>query len=165
VYGGGITRGPATPRVDRLAAEGTRTTSHTITAVIDVPRGGADGVLAAEGGVPGGHTLYIKDGKPIYEYNYFGHEQYKVAGADTLPPGAAVIRVDFKYDGGTSRFGAERFDVGMDSGSPVSERYQSPFAYVGTIKKVDIHIARSGLSASDQQRVRVVANKAAMAIE
>jgi hypothetical protein len=42
----------------------------------------------------------------------------------------------------------------MDNGSPVSEDYQPPFAYPGTIKKVQIHLAPSGLSADDQQKVR-----------
>jgi hypothetical protein len=121
-----------------------------------VPQGGADGVLVAEGGVPGGFTLYIKDGKPVYEYNYFAHERYKITSSETLSPGLAVIRLDFKYDGGLgkggtaslflndkkvgegriektcpSRFGAENLDVGMDNGSPVSEDYQAPFAYRG----------------------------------
>jgi hypothetical protein len=145
-----------------------------------VPQGGADGVLVAEGGVPGGYTLYIQDGKPVYEYNYFAHERYKITSSETLPPGSAVIRVDFKYDGGgfgkggtaalfindkrvgegriektcPSRFGAESFDVGMDNGSPVSENYQAPFAYAGTIKKVEIHIQPSALKASDKRKIR-----------
>jgi arylsulfatase len=102
-----------------------------------------------------------------------------------------VIRVDFKYDGGgfgrggtvslfindkkvgegridksaPSRFGAESFDVGMDAGSPVSEDYRSPFAYAGTIRKVQIRLAPSALSANDQKKVRHAARKAAMAIE
>jgi len=111
--------------------------------------------------------------------------------SEALSPGRAVIRVDFAYDGGgigkggtvrlfvndkkvaegriekscPSRFGAESFDVGMDSASPVSESYRSPFAYAGTIKRVDIHIAPSALRASDQQKVRAAELKAAMAIE
>ena len=89
--------------------------------------------------MPGGFTLYVKDGKPVYEYNYFAHERYTIASSETLSPGRAVIRVDFAYDGGgigkgatarlfvndkkvaegriekscPSRFGAESFDVGM----------------------------------------------------
>jgi hypothetical protein len=53
----------------------------------------------------------------------------------------------------------------MDNGSPVSEGYQPPFAYTGTIKKVQVHIAPSDLSASDQEKVRNAERKAAMAIE
>jgi arylsulfatase len=147
-------------------------------------------VLVAEGGAAGGYTLYIKDGKPVYEYNYMAHERYKVASSETLSLGPAVIRVDFKYDGGVgkggtaalfindkkvgegriektcpSRFGPESFDIGTDNGSPVSEEYQPPFAYAGTIKKVQIHIAPSALSESDREKVRNAERDAAMAIE
>jgi hypothetical protein len=53
----------------------------------------------------------------------------------------------------------------MDNGSPVSEDYRPPFAYAGTIKKVQIHIAPSTLSASDQEKVRNTERDAALAIE
>jgi hypothetical protein len=172
------------------SAVNTKNTSHTITATIEVPQGGADGVLVAEGGAAGGFTLYIEDGKPVYEYNYFAHERYKVTSSEMLSPGPAVIRVDFKYDGGIgkggtvslfindkkvgegriektcpSRFGAENFDIGMDTGSPVSEAYEPPFAYAGTIKKVRINIQPPNLSASDQQTVRDAERAAALTIE
>ena len=57
------------------------------------------------------------------------------------------------------------FDIGTDNGSPVSEEYQPPFAYAGTIKKVQIHIAPSALSESDREKVRNAERDAAMAIE
>ena len=177
-------------RIPEPSAVNTKNTSHTITATIEVPQGGADGVLVAEGGAAGGYTLYIRDGKPVYEYNYMAHERYKITSAETLSPGPAVVRVDFKYDGGIGkggtvslfindkkvgetrvdksvpgRFGNESFDVGMDNGSPVSEGYQPPFAYTGTIKKVQIHIAPSTLTASDEEKVRNAERDAAMAIE
>ena len=53
----------------------------------------------------------------------------------------------------------------MDSASPVSENYQPPFAYAGTIKKVEIHLAPSALSASDRKAVRDAERKALLAIE
>ena len=116
---------------------------------------------------------------------------YKVAASETLAAGPAVIRVDFKYDGsglgkgGTvtlyvnekkvcegrvdktvyARFGNETFDVGMDEGSPVSEAYQPPFTYTGNIKKVEINIQPSNLSANDQQKIREAELEAAMTIE
>jgi len=180
---------PAT-RIPEPSAANTKNTSHTIIATIEVPQGGADGVLVAEGGAAGGYTLYIKDGKPIYEYNYMAHQRYRVAGGEALSPGPATIRVDFKYDGGVgkggtatlfindkkvgegriektcpSRFGPEGFDVGMDNGSPVSEAYEGPFAYTGIIKKVQIHIALSNLSAGDQEKVNNAARDAAMVME
>jgi arylsulfatase A-like enzyme len=182
---------PGAIRIPEPSAANTKNASHSIMATIGVPQGGADGVLVAEGGTAGGYTLYVKDGKPVYEYNYFAHERYRVASPEKLAAGPAVIRVDFKYDGGgfgkggtatlfvndrkvaegridktcPSRFGAESFDVGMDAGSPVSEEYRSPFAYTGTIKKVHIRIMPAGLGTSDEQQLRNVARKAALAIE
>jgi arylsulfatase len=181
---------PGAARIPEPSAANTKNTSHTITATIEVPKDGADGVLVAEGGAAGGYTLYIKDGKPVYEYNFFAHERYKVTSSETLSPGTAVIRVDFKYDGGIgkggtaslfindkkvgegridktcpSRFGAENFDVGMDTGSPVSENYQPPFAYAGTIKTVEINIQPSALNASDRQKARDGERAAALGIE
>jgi arylsulfatase A-like enzyme len=181
---------PGASRIPEPSAADTKNASHTITATIEVPQGGADGVLVAEGGAAGGYSLYIKDGKPVYEYNYFAHERYKITSSEALSPGRAVIRVDFKYDGGIgkggtatlfindkkvgegriektcpSRFGAESFDVGMDNGSPVSDAYESPFAYTGSIKKVEIKIQPPTLSASDQQAVRDMERAAALTIE
>jgi arylsulfatase len=181
---------PGANRIPEPSAADTKNASHTITASIEVPQGGADGVLVAEGGAAGGYSLYIKNGTPVYEYNYFAHERYKVTSSEVLSPGPAVIRVDFKYDGGIgkggtatlfindkkvgegrvektcpSRFGAESFDVGMDNGSPVSEAYEPPFAYAGTIKNVEIKIQDRTLSASDQQAVRDMERVAALTIE
>jgi len=180
---------PGAVFIPEPSAVNTKNTSHIITATIEVPQGGADGVLVAEGGVGGGFTLYIKDGKPVYEYNFMAHGHYKVTSSETLSPGQTVIRVDFKYDGGVgkggtasifindkkigegriestcpSRFGPESFDVGMDNGSPVSAAYEGPFAYTGTIKKVEIRISPA-LSASDQRTVRFAELKAFMGIE
>ena len=180
---------PAT-RIPEPSAANTKNASHTIAAAIEVPTGGADGVLVAEGGVTGGFTLYVRNGRPVYEYNYFAHERYTVASPEALSPGRAVIRVDFLYDGGVgaggtlrlfvndkqvaegridktcpSRFGAESFDVGMDNGSPVSESYRAPFAYAGTIERVEVHISPAALSASDRQGLRDAQRNAAMAIE
>jgi hypothetical protein len=53
----------------------------------------------------------------------------------------------------------------MDNGSPVSESYEPPFAYTGTIQKVQVHVAPSTLSAGDQEKVRSAGFDAAMAIE
>jgi arylsulfatase len=168
----------------------TKNASHTITATIEVPQGGANGVLVAEGGAAGGYTLFIKDGRPVYEYNYFAHERYKVTSSETLSPGPAVIRVDFKYDGGIGkggtvslfindkkvgegrvektcpgRFGAESFDVGMDNGSPVSEAYEPPFAYGGTIKTVKIRIQSPVFNASEQQSISAAEREVMLGME
>src|SRR5438309_467539 len=148
--------------------------------------------LAARGGFSGGYSLYLKDGKPIYEYNWFGEARYRVRSSQRLSPGPATIRVEFKYDGGgiakggtvalfvngkkvgegridktePVRFSAnETFDTGLDSASPVSTEYQPPFRYTGTLKKVEIDIAPAELSATDREKLRNAEHDAAMAIE
>jgi hypothetical protein len=74
--------------------------SHSITATVEVPPGGAEGVLIAQAGQFSGWSLYLKDGRPAYAYNWLGRETYKVMGSDRVPPGPATIRLDFAYDGG-----------------------------------------------------------------
>src|SRR6185436_11381584 len=96
---------PGAVFIPEPSAANTKNTSHTITATVEVPQGGADGVLVAEGGAAGGYALYIKGGKPVYEYNYFAHERYTVTSSEALAPGLAAIRVDFKYDGGIGKGG------------------------------------------------------------
>ena len=122
--------------------------SHAITAAIEVPEGGADGVIVAQGGAFGGWSLYLHEGRPAYCYNTFGVQRFKVHGGEAIPPGEHQVRAEFTYDGGglgkggdvalfvdgaeagTGRvemtvpmlFSAdETTDVGSDSGTPVSD--------------------------------------------
>jgi arylsulfatase A-like enzyme len=74
--------------------------SHSITALVDIPDGGAKGVVMAQGGAFGGWSLYALDGKPAYCYNLFGIQRFKVLGADAMEPGEHQLRVEFEYDGG-----------------------------------------------------------------
>ncbi|HZL70239.1 MAG TPA: hypothetical protein VFC29_23240 [Candidatus Limnocylindrales bacterium] len=67
---------------------------------MDAPPGGADGVVVADGGVVGGIALYVKDGRPTYEYNWISQTRYKVTGSETLAPGPNTIRMEFHHDGG-----------------------------------------------------------------
>lgn len=58
---------------------------HSITAEVTIPEGGAEGVLLAQGGVTGGYTLYVKDGKLHYIHNYLGLREYKVTSGEAVP--------------------------------------------------------------------------------
>jgi len=140
--------------------------SHTITAQVDIPAGGASGVLLADGAESGGFSLFLDHGKPTYTYNYFGRRITTIADADPLPPGPATIVLRFAYDGGGNGKGAQAtllvndrkvaesripetvpvafsfedtFDVGEDSASPVGD-YKSPFPFTGVIRRVDFDI-------------------------
>jgi hypothetical protein len=74
--------------------------SHAVTAEVVVPPSGAEGVIIAVGGIIGGWSLYAKDGKPRYHYNFFDLDRYTVEGASKIPPGTHQVRMEFKYDGG-----------------------------------------------------------------
>jgi len=74
--------------------------SKTITAKLTLPKGGAKGVILAQGGRFGGWCLYMKDGKPVYTYDYLGLERFTVTSTRAVPAGAATVVMDFVYDGG-----------------------------------------------------------------
>jgi arylsulfatase len=141
--------------------------SHTIAAEVEIPKTGAKGVLLAQAGRFGGWSLYVRDGKPTYTYNWLGLQRYTVAAKQALPAGKATIRFEFAYDGGgvgkggtgtlfvngkqvaTGRidrtqcctFSAdEGADVGADEGTPVTEAYKVPFKFTGKIGKVTIEL-------------------------
>jgi arylsulfatase len=85
-----------------------KNTSFSITADLVVPDtasgngGGAgpEGVILAQGGVSGGHSLYAKGGRAKYCYNFFGLERYYVEGTEVIPQGRHQVRMEFAYDGG-----------------------------------------------------------------
>jgi len=140
--------------------------SHTVTADVEIPQSGADGVILAQAGRFGGWSLYVQGGKPTYTYNWLGLKRFTIAAKDALPAGK-TIRFEFAYDGGgvgkggagtlyvngknvaTGRidqtqccaFSAdEGADVGADEGTPVTEAYQVPFKFTGKIDKVTIEL-------------------------
>src|SRR5512136_986735 len=153
----------------------TKNRSFSITADVEVPQGGANGVILAQGGRVGGFTLYFKDGKPTYQYNFVGMQRFTVAAKDALPAGKAKVRFEFAYDGGgigkgglgtiyvngakvaEGRIGRtqpmifsadETADVGVDEGMPVSEDYKvGDNAFTGKIRKVTIEIGPLGAPA------------------
>jgi len=174
--------------IAETSAAPTKNISHTITATIDVPKTGSpDGVIVANGGVSAGFALFIKNGKPVYEYNWFTQERYKIRSSETIKPGRNVIKVDFKYDGGgiakggyvtlylndkkvgegrvdktvPARFSAdESFDTGFDSASPVSDEYKSPFKFPGVVDKIEIDLGPSSLSQADLKKIELAMLKA-----
>jgi arylsulfatase A-like enzyme len=142
--------------------------SHSVTAQIEVPKGGAEGVIVAQGGAFGGWSLYLKDGKPTYCYNLAGLMQVKVAGKESVPAGEHQVRVEFAYDGGGLGKGGdltlyldgkevgkgrieasvplifsgdETTDVGSDGGTPVSDDYRvMDNEFTGQVEWVQIDI-------------------------
>jgi arylsulfatase len=146
--------------------------SVTITAEVEIPKGGANGVILSQGGRVGGYALYFKDGKPTYHYNFLGLQRFTVAAKDPVPAGKATVRFEFAYDGGGLAKGGlgtifvngtkvaeariertqpmafsadETADVGVDEGMPVSEDYKKgDNAFTGRIHKVTIEVGPMG---------------------
>lgn len=144
--------------------------SKKITAEIEIPKGGANGVIITQGGRFGGWSIYMKDGKPIYTYNFLGLERYTVASADAIPAGASTVMLDFVYDGGGAGKGGkatlsvdgknvaegriektqplifsadETADVGLDNQTPVAEDIgigRDETFFTGNIHKVTIEV-------------------------
>ena len=142
--------------------------SHSVTAELQVPEGGAEGVIIAQGGEFAGWSLYVKNGRPKYCYNLFGLQRFYVEGGSEIPPGRHQVRMEFAYDGGGLAKGGtvslyldgdrigegrvegsvpmafsadETCDVGSDTASPVSADYTSEGSrFTGTIDWVQIDI-------------------------
>ena len=139
-------------RIPEGSAPDVKNKSYVMTATVDVPSGGANGVLGTLGGRFGGWALLVKDGKPEFAYAFSNQPQhkYRIASPDQLSPGKHTIKLDFNYDGGglgkggtgtlsvdgkqvaqgritrtiRARFSLdETMDFGEDTGTPVIETY------------------------------------------
>lgn len=145
--------------------------SFTITADLDVPEGGAQGVIVANSDVMGGYALYVQEGKLHYTYSFLGIQVDTLTATEELPSGKVRVRYEFTADepgnpatGGRGRLIVndhpvgenhlartvpQRFstyagmDIGADNGEPVSPSYRasSPFAFTGAIESVVFDIA------------------------
>ena len=73
--------------------------SYTITADIEVPKGGAEGMILTSGGRFAGYGFYLLEGKPVFLWNLLNLKRIKWEGAEALPPGRHSVEFDFKYDG------------------------------------------------------------------
>ncbi len=150
--------------------------SYTISAEIVVPPAGGSGVIFADGGHFGGHSLYVQDGRLEYAYNFLNLDLTVVAAAEKLPTGPVTVVFRFDYDGGgigrggmatlsingkpvgskriprtmPARFSMdETFDIGEDTLTSVGD-YPSPFPFDGQIKQVVFDLGPTRLTASAQ---------------
>jgi len=73
--------------------------SYTFTADIEVPQGGAEGMIVTSGGRFAGYGFYLLKGKPVWLWNLVDLERLKWEGPDVLTPGKHTLEFDFKYDG------------------------------------------------------------------
>ena len=150
--------GPVASRIAPVIAD----RSHTISADVEIPAGGAEGVLLSVGGKVGGYVLYVKAGHAVYEYNLLGHRSV-IRSTSPLPVGRTCVRFVFTKSGPLEGVGALFFDdkavgtveltemmpdlvppgpanCGCDDDTPVSEAYQSPFAFTGRLFSVVVEL-------------------------
>ncbi len=140
--------------------------SHSVTAEIVVPDGGANGVIIAQGGEFAGWCLYLHEGKPAFCHNLLTLQRFKAYGDTAVPAGTHQVRMEFAYDGGGLAKGGnitlyvdgkkcgegraeatipmiysadETCDLGADTGTPVSDDYTAEGSrFTGTINWVQL---------------------------
>jgi len=90
---------PGTSAVPESVAVRVLNRPHAIVAHVEVPQGGAEGVILSQGGNTGGFSLFVKNSKLHYGYNYLGLQEYLVSSQDTLPAGPVELRFEFEPTG------------------------------------------------------------------
>jgi len=90
---------PGTQEVPVNAAARIINRSHSITADVEIPEGGAQGVLISQGGIDGGYTFYVRGGKLRYAYNYVARNFYHIESVAPVPEGRHKLRFEFEVTG------------------------------------------------------------------
>lgn len=144
--------------------------SVSLTAEVEVDGDKPSGVLLAQGGRFGGWAFWVREGRPMYTYNFLGLEAFRVAGTDAMTAGKHTLKMTFAYDGGTRRGAGgtatlfidgkkvgegtigkthpnvfsldDTADTGIDTGTPVDEAYGEgkKNAFSGKLAKVTIEV-------------------------
>jgi hypothetical protein len=169
----GIPHGDAPSIIDR---------SYTITAEVEVPRGGAEGMLNTNGGRFAGYGLYLLKGRSVFTYNLADFARFRWEGKEALPPGKHTVAFDFTYAGpGFGKGGTgvlkvdgkevarkkiphtlpsttqwdETFDVGSDTGTPVDDRdYQTPFHFTGKFYRLTVKVGPIQLGNPEKKQLQ-----------
>jgi arylsulfatase len=155
-------------RIPEAAAADIKNKSWSLTADIDIPGGGAEGMIATLGGFSNGWALYLLKGRPVFHYTFGFLDHYNIEAQQPLSAGHHTILFDFKYDGGGIGKGGtgtlyvdgpqvaqgriehtvairytlnvETFDIGEDTGTAVDTSYEVPFTFTGAIDKITINL-------------------------
>ncbi len=141
--------------------------SFSITADVVIPQNGGNGMLITQGGRFGGYGLYMLNGKLVYTFNMDGIYSADIVSTDNVPAGRHTVTMDFKYNGGGIAKGGtatllvdgaqvgqgivalttpvtialdSTLDIGMDTGTGISETYTVPFRFNGTLEQVTIKL-------------------------
>lgn len=158
---------PGMARIDRLSAPEVTDRSWSIDAEVEIPPGGAEGVILAAGTRFAGYVLYVKDGRAVYEYVYSQSIRHVIRSEAPLPAGRTTLRYEFTRTGSRRGRGTLSVDgtpvgtteipktwpihattggvyCGRDGGAPVSDAYTCPFTFTGTIHRLVVELASDG---------------------
>jgi arylsulfatase A-like enzyme len=161
---------PGMGRLSENSVVSIKNKSFSVTAELEVPQSGAEGVLIAQGGRFGGWSVYVKDSRAKFVYNVLGIQEFATVADSPIPAGTHQVRVEFAYDGGglgkggdvtiyydgdsvgTGRVEAtqamifsadETTDIGYESGTCVTPDYTAHTSrFTGTINWVQIDLGK-----------------------
>lgn len=170
-------------RLNAFCVINTKNKSHRVTAEVIVPAGGCEGVIVAQGGFPGGWSLYAKNGRLKYCYNFYGIDFFHIETKGLIPEGKHLVRMDFDYEGGVAKGGSVRLsidnqtvgegqvgrtqplpfasdeplEIGSDNGSRVTGDY-NVHRFTGKVNWIEIEIPTGArdddAEISNEQRLR-----------
>jgi arylsulfatase len=149
---------PGAVRIPEGTTPDVKNRSYSMTAEVEIPASGANGVIATQGGRFGGWGMLLVEGKPLFVHAFSNQPEhkYRIASTQKLAAGKHTIRFDFQYDGGGRGKGGngtllvdgtqvaqgriehtvggrfsldETFDVGEDTGTPVVEDYAAQMPF------------------------------------
>ena len=161
---------PGMGRLSENSVVSIKNRSFSVTAEVDIPNGGAEGVIIAQGGRFGGWAVYAKDGRATFAYNVLGIQEFTTVADTPIPEGRHQVRLEFAYDGGglarggdvtlyydgkeagKGRVGAtqpmvfsadETTDIGYELGTTVSSEYTAQGSrFTGKIGWVQIDLGK-----------------------
>jgi len=155
--------------------------SYTMTADIEIPTGGAEGMIVTDGGRFSGYGFYLLKGVPVFVWNLLQLDTVRWQGKDALTPGKHRLEFGWKYDGpGLGKGGTgtlkvdgavvdtkpmqkslpvgigwvETFNVGIDTGTAVDGKdYQVPFPFTGKIDKLTVALGPEELTPAEREMI------------
>jgi arylsulfatase len=176
---------PGASVVPAFAAPQVYNRPHSIEAHVEIPAGGAEGVLVAHGGDAGGYAFFMKDGQLCFVYNYVGLDRFELRAAGVTEgrhalryefeptgapdiangkgvPGRGQLYIDGELVANTEYphttplfFELEGLSCGFDFGAPAAEVYAPPFPFTGTIRQVSIDLG-GDLIHDDESALRLL---------
>jgi len=153
---------PGTEKILEPDIPDTLNHSYNVTAYVETPASGAEGVLFSIGGRFCGISLFVKDKHLVYDFNYLGIRHYIATSTLEVPKGSSVLTLTFDKTGNHKGVSTiyingqdvgstevetvqwysveEGLEIGKDPQTPVTDSYVSPFEFTGTIEKVVLEV-------------------------